>query len=254
MPTVFQNRTIELAVELQKRSKAKFDHQPDDLVRTALFVLIHDAVTIHRAVGVLAEAGWPAPAAVLLRTLVDIGVSAMAIVNSATPPMAAFRYFYAGFRRHARDQNLPSAVRRQMFDQIRQRLAILPPSLRKEAIAVIKEKDRPYWFGQEFATPSVVLERFSSTDMVWVYAQLSGVAHGSFLGLRLYRENPDAISVNPESLGTRAFAADLTSSRLLVDLCGLRNEVEGLDYGPDIDRLRDEILVAAKELPAFAKT
>jgi hypothetical protein len=247
MPTVFHNRTIELLVELQKRSKAKFDDAPDDIVRAALFILSHDAATIHRAVGALVDAGWPASAAILLRTLVDIAISAMAIVNSANPPMAAFRYFYGGFRRHARDQNLPSATRRHMFDQIRQRLAILPPDLRKEAVEVVKEKDRPYWFGQEFAAPSVVLERFAP-DMIWVYAQLSGVAHGSFMGMRLYREKPDAIDINPEALGKRAFSADLTSSRLLVDLCGLCNEAEALGYGPEIAGLRDEITHAVQEL------
>lgn len=248
MPSVFHTPSIDLAVELQRRSKAKFDGQPDDIVRGALFILTLDAVAVHRGVGALVDAGWPAPAAALLRTSFDIGISAMAIVNSATPPMAAFRYFYSGFRRHSRDQRFPSAIRHRMFDQIRQRLASLPPTLRTEAMRVVREKDRPYWYGEEFATPATVLERFSSPEMVWVYAQLSGAAHGSFLGLRLYREDPDAITINPEPRGKRALMADFTFCRLLVDLCGVREAVEGLGLNEDLDRLRADILNAAHSM------
>ena len=248
LPTIFHNRVIEAAVELQRQSKAKFDNAPDDLVRGSLFVLTHDAVTVHRSIGTLAEAGWPAPAAILLRTAMDLGISAMAIVHSTSPPMAAFRYFYAGFRRHSRDQGLSPATRKHMFDQIRKRIALLPTELRPAAIAVVKEKDRPYWYGQEFETPSTVLERFAPPGAAWVYSQLSGAAHGSFMGMRLYREEPDKISINPEPLGRRAFFADLSSSRLLVDLCDLRNTIEGLDCGPLVSALRGEINNAAKEL------
>lgn len=69
MPSIFHKPIIELAVELQGRSKLKFDDQPNDLVRDALFVLCHDAVTVHRACGALVDAGWPAPGAALLRTV-----------------------------------------------------------------------------------------------------------------------------------------------------------------------------------------
>lgn len=113
---------------------------------------------------------------------------------------------------------------------------------------VIKEKDRPYWFGEEFAQPSVVPERFSEPDMLWIYAQLSGAAHGSFLGMRLYRENPDAISINAEPFGKRALLADFTSSRLLVDLLALRNKVEWLDLDERIDNLRADIILAANDV------
>jgi hypothetical protein len=143
MPTKLHNSTIELAVELQKRSKAKFDTAPDELVCAALFILSRDAVTVHRGVGALADAGRPAPVGALLRTAIDIGISDTAIVSSAQPAMAAFRYFYAGFRRHSRDQHFTSAVRRQMFDQIRKRLASLPSQLRPQAMRVIRGERSP---------------------------------------------------------------------------------------------------------------
>jgi len=245
MPSIFHKPIIELAVELQARSKVKFDAQPNDLIRDALFVLCHDAVTVHRACGTLVDAGWPAPAAALLRTAVDLNISALAVVNSSTPPMAAFRYFYPGFRRHSRNQQLGPEVRRNMRKQIRRRLKILPPALRRDALRVIREKDRSYWFAPEFATPGAILELFSTPDISWVYSQLSGAAHGSFLGLRLFREAPDAISINPEQRGPRGLSVDFTSVRLLIELLDIRNATEGLQLGDQLADFRAKVRSAA---------
>ncbi len=62
-----------------------------------------------------------------------------------------------GFRigeRGAVSGERPSATRRLMFQQIRGRLAMLPLSIRKQAIEVVKEKDRPCWFAPEWTQPS----------------------------------------------------------------------------------------------------
>lgn len=228
MPSIFHLPGIELAVELQKRSKEKFDAAPNDLVRDALFVLTHDGTCVHQAVGCLADAGWPGPGAALLRTLMDINISGLAIANSALPPMAAFRYFYSGFRRYARDQSFSAPVRRHMFHQIRQRIGRLPADLHAQALQVIKEKDRPYWYGEEFPSPSALIERFGRPDSRWLYAQLSGAAHGSFMSLRLFREHPDRIDINAESPGLKALSVDLISCQLLAELLYLRDAVEEL--------------------------
>jgi len=245
MPSVFHEPAIELAVELQRRSKEKFDSAPNDLVRDALFVLTTDAVCVHRALGCLVGAGWPGPAAALLRTLLDINISALAVINSTTPTMAAFRYFYSGFRRHARDQSFPREVRHHMFDQIRSRITLLPNELRALALAVIKEKDRPYWYGQEFASPSAILERFGRAEIHWIYAQLSGAAHGSFMGLRLYRERPDTIDINPEPSGPKALSLDLISCRLLAELLHVRDGAEQLAMATAVSEFIRQLFQAA---------
>ncbi len=40
----------------------------NDTIRDALFVLSHEALCVHRAIGELVKAGWYSPAAALART------------------------------------------------------------------------------------------------------------------------------------------------------------------------------------------
>ncbi len=186
-------------------------------------MLSHDAICVHRAIGVLVDAGWPAQGAALLRTLLDMNISALALAHSQSPPLAGFRYLYAGLRRHHRDRRLPGAARRQMFQQIRDRLRMIPQFLRQEATKVVKEKDRPYWFTPEWPNPGSIAEEYGSPELRWVYLQLSGAVHGTFLGSRLFRENPDSKSINPEeSAGPRGLSLDFASCRFLLELSRIR--------------------------------
>ena len=233
------DQAIELAVKASSVSAHKYEGAQNDIVRDALFALSQDAVITHRAVGRLTGAGWTGSSAVLLRTLMDLQISAAAILNSQNPKRAAFRYFYASYRRLGRDQqSLSREFRASAREVIRERIRQLPESQRKAALTFLKEKDRPYWFGEEWSSPSKVLEQFVP-DLVDPYLRLSAAVHGSFLGSRLFREDPDGRSVNPEPPGLKAMEARLTSSRFLVDLTRMRSRAEGLSLEQEADVLRN---------------
>jgi len=249
MPTIFHDEAIEIAVEAQDASTTKFAQEGNDLVRDAYFVLSHDAIRVHRAIGCLVDNGWSGPGAALARTLIDLSVSAIAIAESRNRRMAAFKYLYGGFRRHARDQGLPSSDRRRMFDQIRKRLDQLPEALRPEAVAVVKERDRSYWFAPEWRSPSAVIEQHADAELNWSYLQMSAVAHGGFLGMRLFRDSPDAMNLNPDPIGPRAMSLDMMSSRWLVEIVRIRDAVERLGIVPRIDEFVERLSVAVAELP-----
>ncbi len=249
MPSIFHEQAIDIAVNAQRCSAEKYKNAPNDLVRDALFILTHDAVCVHRAVSTLVDAGWSAPAAALFRTLIDMSVSAIALTNSANPRMAAFRYLYSGLRRHSRDQGLPADARRRMFQQIRQRLSQLPPDLHDDAIAVVKDRDRPYWFAPEWSTPAAVIEAFGRDDLRWTYMQASAAAHGTIIGMRLFSDDPDRIDINPRPLGPRGFSLDLASCRWLVEIVRIRDTFEGLDLSTEIDTLVSRISEAVAQLP-----
>ena len=176
MPSKFHDPVIRLSVKLQERSTAKYDRAPNDLVRDALFVLTHDALCVHRAIGSVVDGGWSGPGAALLRALIDLNVSTLAIVNSGNPGMAAFRYMYSGFRRHARDPSFTAEQRKSIFSQIRKRIGMLPPELKAEALSVVRERDRAYWFSEEFQSPTAVLDQFGAPGMKWAYLQVSAAA------------------------------------------------------------------------------
>lgn len=80
--------SFDLAIRAQILSKAKYDSSPNDIVRDALFVLSHDAICVHQAIGQLVFTGWSSPAAPLVRTLLDLTVSMLAILNGTTPPLS----------------------------------------------------------------------------------------------------------------------------------------------------------------------
>jgi len=252
MPSIFHQPAISLAVAAQAKSRASYPLPSYDIVRDAYFVLTHDAVCVHRAIAALVDAGWSGPGGALLRTLMDISVSAVAINQSASPKLAAFRYLYSGLRRHARDSGQPPEARRATFAEIRKRLQLLTPEDRAAATDVLREKDRPYWFAPEWKSPSEVLTLFAGNDLSWTYMQLSGAAHGTFLGMRLYRDGPDEIGINPRAVGRRAMSLELASCRWLIEILRIRSASEGLGLEPDIDKLAAEIAEAAARLPPAA--
>ena len=98
------DQAIEFAVEANELSAAKYEHAPNNIVRDAFYAISQDAVITHRAVGALTRTGWTGASAVLLRTLMDLQISAVAILRSKDKKLAAFRYFYSSFRRLGRDQ------------------------------------------------------------------------------------------------------------------------------------------------------
>jgi hypothetical protein len=250
MPSVFHNPAIELATAAHEQSIVRFRGQPNDIRRDAFFVLSHDAIVVHRAIGSLADAGWSGPGGALLRTLMDMNVSALALAQSAEPSLAAFRFLYSGFRRHWRSQHLDRAARQHMFAQIRQRLDLLPADQRAEAMRAVKDRDRPYWFAPEWPKPSALIDQFGSAELVWVYQQLSAAAHGTFLGSRLYRENPDDMGINPEPRGPRALTLDFSSCRFLVEVVRIRNGVEQLGFDDRISEFMLRLRAAAQAMPS----
>jgi hypothetical protein len=233
---------IELAVEASRRSAIRYGSAPNDIVRDATFVILHDAVIVHRAVATLAEAGWPGVAAGLLRTLLDLTTSFLAILNSRNPSVAAFTYFYASFRALGRDPAHPPHQRRAARDTMRKRIQSLSVEDRPLALAVLKAKDRAYWFSEEWRSPAQIVNDFGGPLMADLYSRLSSAAHGGFFGTRLFRDDPDAISINPQlPPGEKAAGIVLISSRLLVDLVGLRDCEEGLGLKAECAALRHEL-------------
>jgi hypothetical protein len=207
-----------------------------------------DAVRVHRAIGSLADAGWPGESAPLLRTELDIAVSCLAIARSSDPERAALRYQLAGLRRYNRDRGFSSAARTKFKLGVKYHLARLRPEQRDLAADVLKEKDRPYWYAQEFGTPTDVLRRFASPDILWNYLQLSGAAHGSFVGLRLHREDPDVFGIDPDARGPRTVATDLVSCKYTLETLVIRNKSESLGFEERIAELDTKIRVAAEDL------
>ena len=242
---------IRFAVEAADRSAKKYANALNDIRRDALFALSQDGVITHRAIGSLVESGWSGTTGSLLRTLFDIQIAAMAIVSSQKPRLMAFRYFYSGHRQLSRDHTrFDPPTRRAAREAIRERIKLLPEDDRQDALAFLKEKDRPYFFSEEWKSPSELVDLMAAPDLDRAYRQLSSAAHGGFLGIRLLRDDPDDLGIGPQlPPGEHAAGALLTSSRLLVELTSMRGQAEQLDLDEIASAMRHDI----REVAGFAE-
>lgn len=226
----FHLLVLDFANEFQKTHYEAFKNHPQDIVRGALFSIFHDAVILHRSVGELVFGGWSSSAAILVRTLIDLTVSMVAILNSQNSPLAAFRYFNSSYRQISRDEYFNSEFRRNVRGLIREQIEQLPKADRPAALQFLKERDRAYWFWEEWKSPSEVIKKFGSTKLQDAYRGFSAATHGGFFGLRVYRDRFDVADINPRfPIGKQAVLVSASSSRYLIELISLRSRHENLD-------------------------
>lgn len=162
--------------------------------------------------------------------MLDLTVSMVAILQSKNPPLAAFRYFNASHRQIIRDQNFSSETRRSLRELIRFQISQLPSEDRPAALQFLKEKDRPYWFWEEWHSPAAVISAFASPKIQEAYKRFSAAAHGGYLGLRIFRDRPYEHDINPRLPPKKqASLVSISSSRYLIELVSNRSNYEELD-------------------------
>lgn len=208
----------------------------DDIDSAALLSLVHDAVVAHQGVGLLVFQGWSSAAAPVVRSMIDLTASALAIVHSANPRLAAFKYLHAGYRTFERDTGYSKEGRAGTRALLRARIEQLSPDDRAAAVAYVRGKNRPYWYSDEWGKPSDVLEAFGSDHMRWEYGQLSSAAHGGFLSVRTWRDRPFEMNIHARlPIGRNAAVLALRSSRAVIELVRLRAEYYGAGFRPACD-------------------
>lgn len=99
----FHDLATKLAWDSQELSSRKTDLHSFPIINCAIFNIFHDAMIIHQSVRGLVYNGWSSSGAILVRTLIDLTISLVAIVKSKNPTLAAFRYFNSNHRQIRRD-------------------------------------------------------------------------------------------------------------------------------------------------------
>jgi hypothetical protein len=224
--------TTFIADEYQKKSaEINKDKEWDDIVRSALVSITHETVILHRALGDLCLRGWSSAGAPIFRTILDLTISMLAIGHSSCSPIAAFRYFHAGYRSETRNNDKSKEWRAGAREFLKARISMLPPELQNAAKELLNESDGAYWFQPEFKRPTEIVEKFGNDQFQWLYRTFSSAAHGGFFGLRYFRDDPFGLSINPRlPVGRAAAKLMLHSSRLLVDMIMIRDSYERLGY------------------------
>ncbi len=246
-PSEWHEIALNLSVKCQEQSAEKPKTQPGDIIRSALGIIHHDALIQHRAIKVVVLEGWSSAGIGMVRTSLDLLVSAYAILNSSDLYLSAFRYFFSSHRALSRDQSNDSEFRSWHRKDLADRIAQLPEKDREPAKNFLKEPDRSYWFAPEWPNPSAVLEKHGLPGYDSVYRQISAGAHGGFLGLRVFRDESDEININPRlPVGYKGFAVMIASTRIIFELCRLRIDHENLG-------LTRECYVLTKQFNAWGR-
>lgn len=193
----------------------------------ALFALTADLFGLHRAVLSLCSEGWAFTTVCLLRTMLDLLLSAAVITEN--PQEAEYRGFkYTHF--FLKSQPDINDLRTEAQKQIEESIRLLPRDHQEKArIFMFQERLRGYWYSPEFQNPRDILDklgRLLSNDVRDLYNTFSSGAHGGFIGLRLFKDDPDRIDPNPRADPQKQFAALAASIRIFLETMNMRDSFE----------------------------
>ena len=237
---------IDFGSELQSASAKKLgaSNHIGNCVYTALYKMCAYAITLHRAVLSLCEAGWTPITAILLRTIMECTANCLAIVNNACPEYMAFKYLYHPYLQIIRDTGYPEDKKKKAKIDLEQGLKNLLDEMVRENAKRYIESDRIdiFWFKPEEAGVSKIINNYGNTELNFLYGALSMSAHAGHLGMFLFKDDPDEIVINPSDNPEKEKTSLIASCRLLLELLLIRNDYEDLGFDSSNDSFMERIL------------
>lgn len=224
----WHKRAVALGLLCQEQSRIVVEARAGTVLDAATTVLHHDLLIAHASVLAIVEGGWSSSAAAVVRSMLDMYISQLAMYRSVDSQFAAFKYLYASFRTLERDAAASASERCESREVLRTRIASLPERDRPAALEYLRDRERGYWFSPEWRSPADVLERLG-IPLGFVYKQFSAAAHGGFLGLRTFRDDPDRLDIGPRvPPGYRSVGVINIATRIVLEMCATRSLYESL--------------------------
>lgn len=238
----FHEKLVAFSLFLQEQSvKKEPEKTRNHLAVSALTRMQCDLVCIHRAILTLCEGGWAFIASNLIRTMLDIIISAGAIVNHDEPTYMAFKYFTLSFKQRLSEKDTSGDEREGIKKQINLSLDQLHGEVRKKAKEwFYRAKLLTYWYSPEFSRPRDIITAYSSPEVQFLYDKHSGSVHGGFLGMNLLRDEPDKMTIEPRVDRQAPVLALSSSYRIMLEFARLRNTFENLKRDREILKLQEE--------------
>lgn len=218
---------------------------PRPLSNAALYALSADLFGMHRATLSLCTDGWAFAAVVVLRSMIDILMSAAVVTETELEAeYRGFKYVYFFCKAQLIDPGLSIEERSTVRRQITEGIGRLPSAQQQSAKNfMFQERHYGYWFCPEFKRPTDVLDRLSNPDIRALYDAFSGGSHGGYLGLRVLKDEPDRVHPNPRADPRAQHLALATSTRFLIETMNLRDCFEnGGAYKRTYDDLMNRLI------------
>jgi hypothetical protein len=174
---------------------------PYPLCGGALYALTADLLAMHRAVLSLCADGWAFTAVCLHRSMLDLLMSAAVMTEQeGEAEYRGFKYTHFFLKAGHGQTGLSSQDRADTRAQIEDGIRRLPAGQQQKARDfMFRERLWGYWYCPEYKRPSDILDRLSSPEIRALYDTLSGGTHGSYLGLRIFKDDPDFVHPNPRA-------------------------------------------------------
>lgn len=209
----------------------------NSLSSEALNVLAFNAVLAHRGVRTLCEEGWTPLTPIVNRTLLDVLLNCIAVLNR--PEVAdymGFKYLSEFHRKWLTDPEITDPERTEANATLDRFVGRLQAADQNRARELIREA-RPnlYWFRPEYNTTRDLLD-LSPHNIHVIYKLFSGVTHGGISAKFLFDDDPAAEEIGPRQHPRHAPQAVLASSRLLLEVSYVRDRWENFGVGEEIYR------------------
>jgi hypothetical protein len=222
---------MNFAFNVNSKIAKRQDTRPSSpLAYKALQRLHRLAISTHRGVRSLCEAGWTPLTPVLLRTMLDVLVSVYAIGKEpADAEFMGFRYMAHGLIEGMVDKNAQPEHQAINALQVAWLKSCLPVADVTRANAKIADyydvKVPSYWYSPELPAPGVIIfQRMNRIHDLW--KGFCGSTHGSDIGAVLFADDPNNLSIVPEEHPRRTRDAIVASSRILLDISHARAQCE----------------------------
>jgi hypothetical protein len=216
------------------------------LASQALQRIHRTSITTHRAVRSLCESGWTPVTPVLLRTLLDLTVSVLAIgLKPADVEVMGFRYMTHELIEKMVDPDTEPLHQAGNALQISFLKSCLSPTddirARATIVSYYDIKVPPYWYHPEIPNPgSAIRQRMPHLFDLW--KAFCGSTHGSDIGSIIFADNPDNAGIGPEKHPFKTRIATVASSRLLLNLTHGRAQCEGVSDDAEYKRIVNDFI------------
>lgn len=237
-------------VQGESEKKKETESHVGTLVHIAFYKMAAYAVTLHRSILTLCEAGWTHVSPILLRTIMECSANCLAIINNDLPEYMAFKYLYHPYIQILRDEGYPEDRRAKAKSDIEAGIENLKDEKVKEKVRQYIDIGRIdiFWFKPEESGISLIIEKYGSKELGFTYGAYSMSAHAGHLGMFLLKDNPDDIKINPAENPIKTKVALVSSCRWLLELLYIRNSYEGLGFDSEYGIFLEKILATEGEV------
>jgi len=237
-------------VQESSKNKRENEHHIKDIVYVAIDKLVADAVTIHQAILTLCDGGWTHIAPILLRTMMEYIANCLAIINNKFPEYMAFKYCCHSSFQILKDNAFPEYMRRNAKETIEQWINMLKDKGVKQKAVQYIESGKPFrfWFEPDETGVSAIIDKYIGGDSKFVYSGLSISTHAEYLGLSLFKDNPDDLTIKPIVNPRKAKSSLYISCRWLLELLFIQNDYENLGHDFEYNQFLERILAFKNEV------